>query len=110
MPTRRNAPSGLPGNFIYQIVEDAHHDLWIAIKDAGLARWNRATRHASRSTATIPPIRLARERRARTVLVDHAGPGLGRHAATPASTSWIRPPGRIEHLRHDPANPDSLVR
>ena len=30
--------SGLPGNFIFQIVEDAHHDLWIAVKDAGVAR------------------------------------------------------------------------
>src|SRR5258708_4896613 len=38
-----NVRGGLPGNFIYQIVEDAHHDLWIAIKDAGVARWNRAT-------------------------------------------------------------------
>ena len=39
----RTAREGLPGNFIREIVEDAHHDLWIAIKDAGLARWNRAT-------------------------------------------------------------------
>ena len=34
---------GLPGNFIYQIAEDPHHDLWIVIKDAGVARWNRAS-------------------------------------------------------------------
>src|SRR5579863_9680457 len=39
----RNNSSGLPGNFINQIIEDAHHDLWIAVKDAGLARWNRAS-------------------------------------------------------------------
>src|SRR5689334_2675857 len=36
----RKGPGGLPGNFIYQIVEDTHHDLWLAVKDAGLARWN----------------------------------------------------------------------
>src|ERR1700761_2228864 len=39
----RNNSNGLPGNFIYQIVEDPHHDLWVAVKDAGIARWNRAT-------------------------------------------------------------------
>src|SRR5262249_44842257 len=38
-----SATGGLPGNFIFQIVEDAHHDLWIAVKDAGIARWSRAT-------------------------------------------------------------------
>src|SRR3569833_3181367 len=39
----RNSSTGLPGNFIYQTVEDVHHDLWIALKDAGLARWNPTT-------------------------------------------------------------------
>src|SRR5580693_8052195 len=38
-----SARGGLPGNFINEIAEDAHHDLWIAIKDAGVARWNRAS-------------------------------------------------------------------
>ncbi len=35
--------NGLPGNFIWQVVEDAHQDLWLAIKDTGLAHWNRAS-------------------------------------------------------------------
>src|SRR5882757_11091325 len=39
----RSARSGLPGNYIQAIVEDARHDLWIAIKDGGVARWHRAT-------------------------------------------------------------------
>ena len=34
---------GLPGNFIQAIVEDEHHDLWIALADSGVARWNRGT-------------------------------------------------------------------
>jgi hypothetical protein len=34
---------GLPGNFIFAIAEDEHADLWLAIKGAGLARWNRAS-------------------------------------------------------------------
>jgi len=39
----RNAPSGLPGNFIYQTAEDPRHDLWIAMKDSGVARWQRTS-------------------------------------------------------------------
>jgi signal transduction histidine kinase/ligand-binding sensor domain-containing protein/CheY-like chemotaxis protein/HPt (histidine-containing phosphotransfer) domain-containing protein len=39
----RNSPGGLPGNFIYQVIEDARHDVWVAIKDAGVARWKRST-------------------------------------------------------------------
>src|SRR5882762_1622153 len=39
----RSARGGLPRNYIQAIVEDGHHDLWIAIKDGGLARWRRAT-------------------------------------------------------------------
>ena len=39
----RDSLNALPGNFVYQIAEDAGHDLWVALKDAGLARWNRAT-------------------------------------------------------------------
>ena len=34
---------GLPGDFVFAIAEDAHTDLWLAIKGAGLARWDRAT-------------------------------------------------------------------
>ena len=45
----RTVGGGLPGNFIRDIVEDSHHDLWIAVKDAGLARWNRATDSFRRS-------------------------------------------------------------
>lgn len=39
----RNTPKSLPGNFIYQMTEDTHHDLWVAVKDVALARWNRAS-------------------------------------------------------------------
>src|SRR5580698_3304277 len=27
----RNVSSSLPGNFVWQIAEDAHHDLWVAL-------------------------------------------------------------------------------
>jgi signal transduction histidine kinase/ligand-binding sensor domain-containing protein/CheY-like chemotaxis protein/HPt (histidine-containing phosphotransfer) domain-containing protein len=35
--------TGLPGNFVQKIVEDANHDLWLAIRGSGLAHWRRAT-------------------------------------------------------------------
>ena len=38
----RSDASGLPGNFVGAIAEDAHHDIWVAAKGGGLARWNRA--------------------------------------------------------------------
>jgi signal transduction histidine kinase/ligand-binding sensor domain-containing protein/CheY-like chemotaxis protein/HPt (histidine-containing phosphotransfer) domain-containing protein len=103
----RTAREGLPGNFIREIVEDAHHDLWIAIKDAGLARWNRATdtftrfRHDPKDPGSLASDVT------RAVLVDGRGRvwvGLndaGIDILDPAS-------GRIEHRRHDPQNPDSL--
>jgi signal transduction histidine kinase/ligand-binding sensor domain-containing protein/CheY-like chemotaxis protein/HPt (histidine-containing phosphotransfer) domain-containing protein len=103
----RNAGEGLPGNFIRQMVEDGHHDLWIAIKDAGLARWNRATdsftqyRHNPKDPASLASDVT------RTVLVDPRGRiwigtnDAGIDVLDPAS-------GRIQHMQHDPGNPDSL--
>lgn len=35
--------AGLPGSFVQKIVEDAKHDLWIALPGAGVAHWSRAT-------------------------------------------------------------------
>jgi signal transduction histidine kinase/ligand-binding sensor domain-containing protein/CheY-like chemotaxis protein/HPt (histidine-containing phosphotransfer) domain-containing protein len=103
----RTVGSGLPGNFIRGIVEDSHHDLWIAVKDAGLARWNRATdkftvfRHDAANAGSLASDVT------RTVLVDARGRvwvgmvGAGIDVLDPET-------GRIEHLRHDPANPRSL--
>jgi signal transduction histidine kinase/ligand-binding sensor domain-containing protein/CheY-like chemotaxis protein/HPt (histidine-containing phosphotransfer) domain-containing protein len=103
----RNAVDALPGNFTEEIVEDAHHDLWVAIKDAGVARWNRATdsfshyRHDPKN-----PNSLASDA-ARTVIVDTRGRvwigtfDAGIDVLDPAS-------GRIEHLRHAAGDPGSL--
>ena len=87
------------------IVEDAHHDLWIAIKDGGLARWNRATDTLHASIATIRPIptRLASDA-VHAVLVDARGrvwvgtSNAGVDILEPAT-------GRFEHLRHDAQRP-----
>ncbi len=104
----RNTRDGLPGNFIYQIVEDAHHDLWIAIPDAGVARWNRATdnftvfRHDPARPDSLGSNAV------RTVLPESDGRvwvGTG-----DAGIDILDPSsGRVEHLRHDPERPDSLL-
>src|SRR6185312_2560746 len=38
---RTGDAAALPGNYIKAIVEDLRHDLWVAVADGGLARWNR---------------------------------------------------------------------
>jgi signal transduction histidine kinase/ligand-binding sensor domain-containing protein/CheY-like chemotaxis protein/HPt (histidine-containing phosphotransfer) domain-containing protein len=99
---------GLPGNFIYQIIEDAHHDLWIAIKDAGVARWDRG-----KDTFTVfrhdsaKPDSLASDA-ARAVMMDaHGRIWIG---TSDAGIDILDPAtGRFEHLRHDPANANSLI-
>jgi signal transduction histidine kinase/ligand-binding sensor domain-containing protein/CheY-like chemotaxis protein len=103
-----SARGGLPGNFIYQIAEDAQHDLWIVVKDAGVARWNRATdsftvyRHDPANSDSLASDAT------NTLLVDTRGRvwvgtrDAGLNLLDPIS-------GRIQHMRHDPGNPDSLT-
>ncbi|MGB6308992.1 MAG: two-component regulator propeller domain-containing protein, partial [Steroidobacteraceae bacterium] len=102
-----DARGGLPGNFINQIAEDPHHDLWIAIKGAGLARWNRATdsftvyRHDPANPASLASDAV------HNVLVD----GRGRIwvGTSDAGIDILEPAtGHIEHLRHDAQNASSL--
>jgi signal transduction histidine kinase/ligand-binding sensor domain-containing protein/CheY-like chemotaxis protein/HPt (histidine-containing phosphotransfer) domain-containing protein len=103
----RAASAGLPGNFIRDMVEDAHHDLWIAIKDGGLARWNRATdrftvyRHDPAAPASLGSdvTRVVRVDAHGRVWVGTGDAGLD--VLDPAT-------GRFAHLRHDPKKPDSL--
>ncbi len=104
----RMATNSLPGNFVYQVAEDARRDLWIALKDAGLARWNRASdsftvfRHEARNPSSLS------SDAARTVLVDRDGriwlgtSDAGLNIVDPAS-------GRITKLYHNPADPGSLT-
>lgn len=103
----RNAASGLPGNFIYQIVEDGHQDLWLAVKDAGIARWNRATdsftvfRHDPVNDQSLSSDVT------RAVLVDKRGfvwvgtSGSGLDVIDQRT-------GLVEHMRHDPEKPATL--
>jgi ligand-binding sensor domain-containing protein len=104
----RNAVNGLPGNFIWQIVEDAHRDLWVAMKDAGVARWNRATdsftvfRHDPRNPNSIASDAT------RALLIDERGRvWVG---TSDAGIDVIDPrSGHIQHWRHDARAPNSLI-
>jgi signal transduction histidine kinase/ligand-binding sensor domain-containing protein/CheY-like chemotaxis protein len=104
----RNARGGLPGNYIQAIVEDGHRDLWIAIKDRGLACWQRATdsfvvyRHEPGNPASLASNAV------HTLLVDADNRiWVG---TTDSGVDLLEPAsGRIEHLRHDPGDPSSLA-
>jgi signal transduction histidine kinase/ligand-binding sensor domain-containing protein/CheY-like chemotaxis protein/HPt (histidine-containing phosphotransfer) domain-containing protein len=96
---RQDTANFLSGNFIWDIAEDAHQDLWIAVRDGGLARWHRRSdsftvyRHDPRR-----PDSLASDS-VRNVLVDARGrvwvgtSDAGVDILDPAT-------GRIRHLRH----------
>jgi len=104
----RNAGNSLPGNFVWQIAEDAHHDLWVALKNAGVARWNRATdsftvfRHDADN-----PNSLSSDA-SRALLIGQRGRiWIG---TSDAGINLLDPAlGRITRLRHDPADPGSVI-
>ena len=105
--SRTNAGS-LPGNYIWQVVEDARADLWIAINDAGLAKWNRRTDSFTSYRRDANDASSLGSDRVRTVLIDRRGFvwigtfDAGVDVLDPAS-------GHIDHLRHDAEDPASLA-
>ena len=105
LPTGRG---GLSGNYIFQMIEDAHRDLWIAVKDGGVALWHRDTNRFTfiRHSDTDP--RSLASDAVRALVLDARGRiWIG---TSDAGIDILEPAtGRIEHLRHDANNPDSLV-
>jgi len=93
----RDDKASLGGNFVWDIAEDARHDLWIATKDGGLSRWSRATdafttyRHNAQDKNSLVSDAL------RVVLVDATG-----HVWVGTSDSGVDvldpATGRFEHL------------
>src|SRR5207237_980718 len=105
----RSARGGLPGNYIQAIVEDRHHDLWIAIKDSGVARWQRATDTfiVYRHDPDNPALRALSGSRISRVLEDQAGAlWVGSYGGL---ERMDRAGGVLQLLRHDAANPASLA-
>ncbi|MET0984838.1 MAG: two-component regulator propeller domain-containing protein [Steroidobacteraceae bacterium] len=103
----RNERNALPGNYIWHIVEDANQDLWIAISDRGVARWNRRTDTFTVYSHDPKNANSLSSDSVRALLVDPRGRvWIG---TTDAGVDILDPKsGRIEHLRHDPAQRDSL--
>lgn len=103
----RGEPNALSGNYIWEIVEDSDSDLWLAVRDGGLARWHRASdtfttyRHDPKNPASLASDSV------RAIQID----GRGRIwvGTSDAGVDILDPrSGRIEHLRHDRNNPASL--
>jgi signal transduction histidine kinase/ligand-binding sensor domain-containing protein/CheY-like chemotaxis protein/HPt (histidine-containing phosphotransfer) domain-containing protein len=98
----------LPGNYIWQVVEDAKANLWIAINDAGIARWDRRTDSFTSYRHDPEDARSLASDRVRTVLIDGRGDvwigtlDAGVDVLDPAT-------GRIDHLRHDADDSASLA-
>ncbi|HET7608838.1 MAG TPA: two-component regulator propeller domain-containing protein, partial [Gammaproteobacteria bacterium] len=104
----RTEPDSLPGNYVWQVVEDADTNLWIALDGAGVAKWNRRTdrftsyRHDASRAASLASDRV------RTVLVD--GSGSVWVGTYDAGVDVLEPKsGNVEHLRHDPDDLGSLA-
>jgi signal transduction histidine kinase/ligand-binding sensor domain-containing protein/CheY-like chemotaxis protein/HPt (histidine-containing phosphotransfer) domain-containing protein len=104
----RTEVGSLPGNYVWQVVEDADTNLWIALDGAGVAKWDRRTdRFTSYRHDASNPGSLASDR-VRTVLVDARGRvWIGTYDA---GVDVLEPSsGSVEHLRHDPDDADSLA-
>jgi signal transduction histidine kinase/ligand-binding sensor domain-containing protein/CheY-like chemotaxis protein/HPt (histidine-containing phosphotransfer) domain-containing protein len=103
----RDQDDSLPGNFAWAIAEDRHGDLWVALKDAGLARWNRRTdRFTTLRHNPANPNGLSSDA-LRTLLIDTRGhiwigtTGSGLDELDPDTMSF-------RHYTHDSARGDSL--
>jgi len=96
----------LPGNFIWQVVEDPKHDLWVAVKDGGLARWHpESDRFESYAHDPQRADSLA-SNAARALVVDRAGRIW---VGTDAGISILDPAsGSFTHLRHENDSRQSL--
>lgn len=104
----RTESGSLPDNYVWQVVEDRHGNLWIAMNGGGVAKWDRRTdRFTSYRHAAGDPGSLASDR-VRAVLID--GRGFVWIGTFDAGVDVLDPSsGRIEHIRHDPNDPDSLA-
>ncbi|HEX7061361.1 MAG TPA: two-component regulator propeller domain-containing protein [Woeseiaceae bacterium] len=104
----RTESGSLPGNYVWQVVEDEQGSLWIALDGDGVAEWDRRTdRFTSYRHLENDPDSVA-SNRVRTVLLD--GRGRVWIGTYDAGVDVLDPrSGHIEHFRHDPENPDSLA-
>jgi len=104
----RSEAGSLPGNYVWQVTEDADTNLWIALDGAGVAKWNRRTDSFTSYRHDAGDSRSLASDRVRTVLVDARGfvwvgtYDAGVDVLDPSS-------GSIVHLRHDANDLGSLA-
>jgi ligand-binding sensor domain-containing protein len=104
----RTEPDSLPGNYVWQVVEDADTNLWIALDGAGVAKWDRRTDRFSSYRHDASDARSLSSDRVRTVLVDSRG--LVWIGTYDAGIDVLDPTsGNVVHLRHDPNDADALA-
>lgn len=104
----RGNPTSLPGNFVRDVVEDRAGNVWVAVKDAGIARWDRSTDRFTVYRHDPAKPRSLGSNAARALVVDPQGRLWV--ATTDAGISVLDPAtNSFEHLRHDPEKPGSLV-
>lgn len=101
--------ASLAGNFIWSSAQDAHGDLWFAIKNGGLARWNRrddtftAFRHDPARPDSSPSSDAVRQ-----LLTDRRG-NLWIATTGGGLDEFDPKAGTFRTFRHDEAREDSLT-
>lgn len=103
----RGEQDSLSGNFIWDIAEDAGGDVWIAVRDGGVARWQRKSdkfivyRHDPNNPASLASDSV------RAIEIDSGGQvWIG---TSDAGVDILDPvSGRIRHLRHAEGDAASL--
>ena len=105
---RAGDPTALPGNYIKAIVEAPGHDLWVAVADGGLARWNRGTDRFTIYRHKGPDPHSLASNDVTALVFEESGRlwvGTG-----DAGVDVLEPGSeQFAHLRHDPRRTDSLI-
>ena len=103
----RGTEAGLSASFVWDVQQDRHGDLWLALKDGGVVRWDRRTERMSAMRHDPADPHTLSSDSVRKLLIDRRGRvwigtvGGGLNVLDPVS-------GRVEHYRNDPAREDSL--
>jgi diguanylate cyclase (GGDEF)-like protein len=105
---RAGDATALPGNYIKAVVEAPSHDLWVAVADGGLARWNRSSdRFTIYRHDAADPGSLASNDVTSLVFDENGRLWIG---TGDAGLEVLEPQsGRFLHIRHDSRHADSLI-
>ncbi len=105
---QRGRPSAgeLASDFVWQIVEDGHSNLWLATEGGGVARWDRSSDSFSHYAFDPDDPESLSSNRIRALALTDEGLWV---ATFDAGLNLLDPgSGRVRRFRHDPADPASL--